>query len=217
MLFSGLLVKKGMFDGTILSSYEISNKEDLRKLVSDVHKGNSFKGFVFVQTCDIDLDNEVWLPIGIYESGKYFEGTYDGKYHTIRNINISGERGTSAGNVGMFGYLAGTVKNLTIESGLFEGNCVGAIASHGSKTAKIINCINKASVNGGRAGGICDNFQGSVINCFNYGTINGVENGPCISYNASYVKGIEPKELPETFSGKYIEKDFSIKNGRDDM
>ena len=57
--------------------------------------------------------------------------------------------------------------NLGIESGEISGACCGSFASHAaSSSACIINCYSKAKVNASRAGGIVDNFIGSVINCW---------------------------------------------------
>ena len=41
--------------------------------------------------CDVDLDNHMWIPIGLgarYDStNKYFQGTFDGNGHTVYNLN----------------------------------------------------------------------------------------------------------------------------------
>lgn len=205
VLLSVYLVKSSFLNGTIVRPIKISSVEDLRWLTNKVNNGESFDGYYIVQTDDIDLGEMEWMPIGYFGSGKYFSGIYDGKGHVIKNLKIHGDTSSEVGNVGLFGYLKGEVKNLGIESGEISGACVGAFASHGSDNAKIVNCYNKASVNGYRAGGICDHFGGKVIDCTNYGTINGKENGPVISYSAGYAKRIIPDELPETFYGKYEE------------
>ena len=188
----------------------IKNKKDLEKFRDEVNKGKSFKGRYFLQTKDIDLQNVEWMPIGIYGSKKYFEGTYDGGGHVIQNLNISKEDPDKKAYVGFFGVLNGTVKNLGIESGNITGDRAGSIACFsGSENAIIINCYNKANVTGKyRAGGIADNFgEGTIINCINEGTVTAPVRGEIVSYNAGNVIAVHSNTpgLPDTFDGNYIE------------
>ena len=55
---------------------------------------------------DIDLSNVTIKNNGL--SGKTYAGTFDGRMHTLSNMNAN------AGNVGLFGYVSGTVRNLKI-------------------------------------------------------------------------------------------------------
>ncbi len=188
----------------------IRNRKDLENFRDKVNKGKSFKGRYFLQTKDIDLQNVEWLPIGIFGSKKYFEGTYDGDGHVIKNLNISSKYPHKPANVGLFGVLNGTVKNLGIESGTIVGDCVGSIASHsGGGTPVIMNCYNKAHLAGKRVGGIVDNFLGgTIINCINEGKIEAsIQGGNIISYNAANIIAVhsEKTDFPKTFNGTYIE------------
>ncbi|MGN1479964.1 MAG: hypothetical protein ACI4XH_09365, partial [Acutalibacteraceae bacterium] len=59
-----------------------------------------------------DWDNGFgWAPIGENES-LAFSGTFDGNGHTIKGMQINGIKTNYAG---LFGYVKGTIKNLTIE------------------------------------------------------------------------------------------------------
>lgn len=156
--------------GTCLSPYKISSVEDLEKFRDLVNGGEGFLHVFFEQTNDLDLaEIENWVPIGCYGENQYFYGIYDGDGHTISNLMCVGNR-----NNGLFGVLGGEVRNLGIESGYIEGACVGSITSHGLISASIINCYNKATVNGvERAGGIADNMGGGTIqSCWNLGEIS---------------------------------------------
>lgn len=162
-------------DGSAAHPYEINDLETLCVFRDLVNRGYGFNEEWVRQTANIDLDSvESWEPIGIFDSGRYFCGVYDGAGYVIENLTITG-----TDNAGFFGMLGGTVMNLGIESGRIEGSCVGAITSHGdgSSDLAIINCYNKADVYGAvRAGGIADNLtNGKVVNCVNYGTVEGVE------------------------------------------
>jgi len=173
--------------GTPEIPYKINSEDDFCTFRDLVNEGISFENKYIEQMVDIDLSSVGnWEPIGVFDSGNYFKGTYDGKGHTISNLTIDAD-----GNVGLFGALGGTVLNLGIESGLIKGSCTGSIASHTAfQTApRIINCYNKAAVCGlARAGGIADNFTGGIIYaCWNEGTVEGpVSDGIC-SYTADSV------------------------------
>lgn len=172
--------------GTEDIPYLIQTAEDLRLLSYLVNNGEDFYGTFFKQTANLDLDEENFIPIGEFNSGHYFWGTYDGNGKTIRHLNISGEGKNSA----LFGQLGGTVMNLGIESGLIKGNCIGSIASHAAgKDARIINCYNKATLEAtGRAGGVADNFgSGIIINCWNEGNISAPVYGEICSYTAGMI------------------------------
>jgi len=156
--------------GTRNSPYVIGSTEDFVRFRDLVNSGESFSSRYFYQSKDLDLSGiDNWEPIGKYGSGKYFEGYYNGGGHAIHNLNCV----MVDEQVGLFGFLTGEVRNLGIESGFISGGCVGSIASHGSNTAKIINCYNKAVVHGTiRAGGIADNFAGEIFFCLNLGDVS---------------------------------------------
>ena len=206
-------------DGTEESPYLIENAADLISFRDSVNNGNNYLNKYILQTTDIDLSGEEWIPIGIYEDGgsNYFYGTYDGGGHAVTNLQIHDK-----GNNGFFGRLGGTVLNLGIESGSIEGECCGGIASHSiGNTAAIINCYNKADVIASlRAGGIADNFAGNIIGCWSSGIISAPVAGGIVSYTANdidYCLTSEKTIAPlDTMSGKidnsFASTDFSINN-----
>lgn len=162
--------------GTESSPYLISSESDFIKFRDMVNEGYSFKDKYVAQTCDIDIsDISNWTPIGVMNSGKLFEGTYDGNGKKIIGLNIKSE----GQHVGLFGQLAGTVKNVNLLDCYVEGACIGGIASHGFSYSQIINCYVEGELKGERGGGICDNMGGSVINCVSK-----------IKTNSDYVAGI---------------------------
>ena len=143
----------------------IESAEDLIAFAAAVNGGDDFKGRYVVQSADIDLEGVPFTPIGIFGSGNYFYGVYDGAGHTVSNLVINSSEGKK--NNGLFAQLGGTVMNLGIESGEISGACCGSFASHAaSSSACIVNCYSKAKVSSSRAGGIVDNFIGTVINCW---------------------------------------------------
>lgn len=169
--------------GQRLDPYLISSAEDLAEFRDLVNDGNTFSGQYLLQTCDIDLSeiDEIWDPIGDTDTENFFYGVYNGGGHVIENLNLSG------GDAGLFSTLGGSVMNLGIESGYIDGGCMGAIASRAvGSSARVINCYNKATVTGYRAGGIVDNFSGGVVvDCWNIGELSGEGGiGGLVGYNA---------------------------------
>ncbi len=154
-------------NGTILNPYKISSEEDLRNLSELVSAGNDFEGEYILQTDNIDLSDDVdYLPIGI--KGKSFNGNYNGAGYLINNVNINRSYAS------LFYNMYGTLRNITIGSGLIEGDIVAPFAIQSKdREAQIINCYNYASLKGAKkAAGIAYNMEnGSIIFCQNYGPI----------------------------------------------
>lgn len=150
--------------GTVDSPYLITSCDDLEYFRDLVNSGTSFNGQFLKQTKDIDLTEiENWNPIGHFESGKFFEGNYNGDGYKIKNLQI--KKGQS--NAGLFGQLIGTVENINLINCDIKGDFVGGITSQGASTTRIINCLVTGQLKGnGRAAGIADNLGGgSIINC----------------------------------------------------
>lgn len=167
-------------EGTSENPYIIAGYDDLRQFRDLVNQGITFGGKFFYQTADIDLHNEKWVPIGNVEKDSSFLGVYNGAGHNIKNLKIINDKGYA----GFFGKLGGVVANLGIESGSIQGMHAGSIASTSDgEKAIIINCYNKASIKGQRAGGIADSFAGGTIaNCWSVGELEGEITGGIVSY-----------------------------------
>lgn len=189
--------------GTKDDPYVIADYEDLSHFRDLVNIGYTFEGCWVVQTSDIAMETDDWIPIGIYGTENYFWGVYDGAGHTISNIRIQNHQAGDLDNSGLFGQLGGIVANLGIENGLIEGNCSGGIASHSAGktyTAGIVNCYSKVDIKAQRAGGIADNFDfGKIIACWNDSHISvidadkfSLETG--IFLNQTYSAGITTAE-----------------------
>ncbi len=195
--------------GSADDPYIINNADDLCIFRNAVNSGYDFYGEYVRQNADIDLSNEIWTPAGQYGNGNYFYGIYDGAGHIISNITTSSKEYIG----GFFGMLGGTVVNLGIESGLIQGGYCGAIAGlAASNSVMVVNCYNKANVVGtGRAGGIVDNFNGSVIGCWSDCYLEGNSVGGIASYSAENIylcmtsyNYIVPKE---TMQGKIVDSE----------
>lgn len=140
-------------EGTINNPYQIANAQQL-----DAVRYNLKSNFVLVN--DIDLSEyENWVPIGgmlDVEAGDGFQGTFDGKGHTIKNLKMDytlSSSDTDSGTTYQFGLFSNTqnspgIKNVNlkdvdikIQLGLMEHSHqdveVGTIVAYGSE---ITNC-----------------------------------------------------------------------------
>lgn len=104
------------------SEYLISNKTQMLAFIEEA-KTKSFMGITVKLTADIDMGNHETLPIGAigtdFEVEDYctFEGTFDGQFHTVKNMTIRIDAcDHSWGNLGFFGELAGNLKSLKLEN-----------------------------------------------------------------------------------------------------
>ena len=186
-----LKVTKSAFagEGTMAEPYEISGVEQLEYIAEQVEAKNYFRNTYFKLTNDItfptvEAGKSNWTPIGKQGDATqgpptqtYFYGTLDGDGHAIKGLVVND---SERGHVGFFGILAGTVKNLTLESPKIAGNrnpaYTGAIAGW-NYTGTIINChvTGDAEISSysGMIGGITGENSGTVSACSVVGTIKG--------------------------------------------
>jgi len=171
--------------GTKQEPYIINTKEDLKEFSKQVNEGRTFAGQYICQRSDIDLEDDTILPIGISEKSNYFYGIYDGNGHIIKNFHI--ESSEESYNNGLFGMLGGKVYNLGLINAKVYGDCCGGIASHSvGSGAAIINCFTDIEIDARtRAGGLADNFYGTVYNSFSVGKTKSDLSSDIISYNHS--------------------------------
>ena len=175
-------------DGKTGNPYIITKAEELAWFRDQVNSGNNFicaKISDDVEVIDMstvchaedksqNLGELSWKPIGKYDYGYQYRGTFDGNGKTITNLYIN----ASQNNVGLFGCTyKGTIKNLTFEyanvtnTGVFTGFLVGYPDASNLRNIKISNTC---QIKGGKeTGGIAGEFNGNAYNCVNYATVQG--------------------------------------------
>ena len=175
-------------DGEVDNPYIITKAEELEWFRDQVNRGNNFicaKIADNVEVIDMstvchaedksqNLIEKSWEPIGKYDYGYQYGGTFDGNGKTITNLYIN----ASQNNVGLFGCTSeGTIKNLTFEyanvtnTGVFTGILVGYPDASNLRNIKISNTC---QIKGGKeTGGIAGDFDGNAYNCVNYATVQG--------------------------------------------
>ena len=151
----------------------ISTAEGLFYFAMKANAGTNFAGKTVKLANDIDLNNEKWTPIGIYDKANtLFKGTFDGQNHAVTGLKVEESR---KNGVGFFGKVyTGTIKNLTVEGSVSASNCnyVGGIVGHGYAT--ITNCTFKGTVgnnNSMQVGGIAGSGGFTVTNCSVYADV----------------------------------------------
>lgn len=177
--FLGFLCKNTTFaandyfygTGTVEDPYRISDYDDLKKLSSLVNSGITFEDVYFRQTENIEIEDEEWTPIGYDEN--VFSGIYDGNGHYVTELNI--DTSDDKNYYGLFGRLSGVVANLGIESGEISAAYAGAIVGETvGEDALIINCYNKADLEGQKVAGIAGNVPHTdIVCCWNFGSVKG--------------------------------------------
>ena len=105
-------------------------------------------GKTIVLAADIDLNNQVWTPIGNGDSSFAFFGTFDGNGYTISGLNVPDTNAP-----GLFGCIFGTVQNLIVKGSV----TVDENADDGDY---------------GEGGGVVCENRGTVQNCGFYGSVN---------------------------------------------
>ena len=138
--------------GTSASPYLIETGAQL--VLMKQHSDKYFK-----LTQNINLDNRAWPAFD-------FSGSLDGDGFTISNLKVT----RSDDNVGLFGLLSGTVKDLTISGVDIDTNAdnVGALAGYCDYSGKVMDCTvilnSSSSIEGG-------NSVGGVVGVVDNGTV----------------------------------------------
>ena len=169
--------------GTVDAPYQIATAGQLAKLAADINSGEKDKNHskeYFILTEDIDLSAHRWVPIGICKnnSGKSFQGYFDGKENSITGLYV--DETTEQNSAGLFGYVTGyEIKNLIVEGGYVTtadsgnqydaaGILIGNAPRGYGMTISIKNCTVSGTVetNTAISGGLVGkNSYGSYENC----------------------------------------------------
>ena len=144
--------------------YEIKTPAHLAWVAQNVNEGTkTFEGEKVTLMDNIHLGNQDWTPIGT-DDKKTFMGTFDGNGKYIYDFDVC-SMDTPAG---LFGSLAGTIKNLNIEQANIVGNeNVGVVAGKVFPSGLVNDVTVKSSTVEAHhwAGGIAGFVYGSVTDC----------------------------------------------------
>lgn len=172
-------------------TYQISNPEELA-WIAQQSTLTTFEGYIIELQQSIDLSEASnWTPIG--SAAVPFQGRFEGRSHSIANLNIS--YCTATQDIGLFGYIGqnGVVNELAIKSGkifLDKKQYVGCLA--GQNYGEITCCFNLGQIMTDESDyvGSIAGYNGGIINhCYNAGIISAGRNyvGGLTGYNAGHV------------------------------
>ncbi len=174
--------------------YQLTSAIDVEWFSQQVAKGGDanlqIKGKLMNDIDFLGIEN-LHSPIGP-DTGKKFNGTFDGQGFRIKNMII--ERPTTDYQ-GFFGYLRGNIQETYVKNLIIDSSCsitgkyaVGGIAASGQNNETFIyiqNCVNEANITatGGDAGGILGSSTSNhpkwiIQNCVNTGTITATTEKP---------------------------------------
>ncbi len=160
--------------GTENDPYLIETADQLRSLAEQIDEDVDFFGLYFKQTCDLDLSDDDWFPIGwgIFAdvdgdgfgqdlAALYpFRGHYDGANHVITGLHVGTEAAPVSGSfMGLFGVIQGDYTTNEIPE---NGTCA-SIMNVRLENVSIITENRWRSY----AGGLVGNAQGGFVidNC----------------------------------------------------
>lgn len=210
------------------NAFEISDSIGLTYLSNFVNRGFDCKDFYFKLTQDVAFSpiktwndaSSFWYnfePIGNYQEGRCFAGTFNGQNHTISGIRIyENDAFDTDDNIGLFGYLndvdgkGGTIKNVILsDTRITARDNVGGIVGYmnGSKTC-VENChirntvaIHSAVDGADYHGGIVGNlFGGTVTNCTSAVTFTLAGSGSYYGGIVGYQQTAYPSSLTNCFA-----------------
>ena len=161
------------------TEFVLNNYTDLKAFANELNlNGKNFSGKTVKLGADIDLGNTEWTPIG--QTGgngvnTYFQGTFDGDNHTIKNLAISASAWDEGANyaAGLFGFIdngSATIKNLTIDGARVEGHhWTGAVVGYLSGTVENCHVKNATLISTHANDDACGDKVGAVVGYINTG------------------------------------------------
>lgn len=220
--------------GTVDDPYVLSGVRDYRGFVNVVNgtvdlnndgenESDSFAGKYVKLATDISLntggESNVIDPIGGAQTGKTFDGTFDGAGHVIDNYMVTVAEGQPATNLGLFGacgedslienVVVGQNARLSItklKTDVTQIKNVGLLV--GYSAGSIEGCENRGSVYVQtdfdqtkelvigilNVGGLAGQCLGNVSGCSNAGTIEAYANGAVRTLSEEEIKADERQE-----------------------
>ena len=168
-------------DGSNSDPYQISNAEKLTALQKQVNEnGFSYTGKWFRLTNNIDLNDELWMPIGV-DALHSFGGSLDGGGKAISGLKVE----TNGACAGLFGSVRGaygvpvTMRDLTLKNGSVKftssgTSCSGGLVAivEGETALELRNVVaENLTVSGGGdgSGGLLGRGRVAMTNCHNRG------------------------------------------------
>jgi len=173
--------------GTADDPFLLSSAADLRTLSARVNGGDNCKGLSFLLTCDADLGDTPFSPIGACyapnpAAALPFAGFFDGGGHTVTGLRVAVTGGgdfTTTLCAGLFGYVSGAVTRLSVSGASVSVRGSGNVAAGGLVgylTGTVTQCSSDAVVSAtstageAAAGGLAGQCRGEIAGCLAFGS-----------------------------------------------
>ena len=184
------------------TEFVLKNYTDLKAFANELNvNGKSFSGKTVKLGADIDLGNTEWTPIGQTRGNgttTWFQGTFDGDNHTIKNLAISASAWDEGANyaAGLFGFIdagGATIKNLTIDGAKVEGHhWTGAVVGYLTGTVENCHVKNATLISTHANDDACGDKVGAVVGYINTG--GSVVSG-CTAYKCTIKAGRDAGQI----------------------
>lgn len=200
--------KKPLGKGSIEDPYQVADLDNLLWFSTN----DSTWASHFVQTATIDAeDTHTWnqregfSPIGKYEDGPNFTGSYNGNNNKIYSLFID----RKSDYQGLFGYInRANIDDLSVEGSITGNNWIALVVGC-AVNSTIKNCYSSGKVTGLEkvAGLIGSSDNSHMSNCHNSGNIIG----------DSFIGGLVGKNAWSSIKHSYNSGDIDIKTQGDDI
>jgi len=152
----------------------INTVGDLRAFATSVNAGSDYAGKVIRLTKSVSLKGYDWAPIGNYDNGKAFRGTFDGQDNTISDLYVDNDN-----CAGLFGWSEGKIMNVIVDGAQIKTHHYAGVIcgySNNSVATTIENCqvknatiectqhiVNGKLDDGDKVGGIIGHADGNDL------------------------------------------------------
>ncbi|MBR7123428.1 MAG: hypothetical protein IKC93_00985 [Candidatus Methanomethylophilaceae archaeon] len=152
----------------------INTVGDLRAFATSVNAGSDYAGKEIRLTKSVSLKGYDWAPIGNYDNGKAFRGTFDGQGNTISDLYVDNDN-----CAGLFGWSEGNIKNVIVDGAQIKTHHYAGVIcgySNNSVATTIENCqvknatiectqhiVNGKLDDGDKVGGIIGHADGNDL------------------------------------------------------
>ena len=183
------------FDGNIYSYYDLCLFRNL------VNSGTNFQGQTINLLCDIDMNGDEWIPIGV--NGYPFRGSFNGNNHVIKNmvlrLNLSLGTTDTSRYIGLFGIVGSTdqTSDILIKDIIIDKTCQMKYNTHKGTIfcSYVVSYLNK----------------GTIDNCKVYADVN-LNNNDTIIYYGSFAGCIQRHSC--IVSNCYVNNNFTVNNNK---
>ena len=183
------------FDGNICSYYDLCLFRNL------VNSGTNFQGQTINLLCDIDMNGDEWIPIGV--NGFPFRGSFNGNNHVIKNmvlrLNLSLGTTNIERYIGLFGVVGSTNQStdILIRDIIIDKTCQMKYDSYSGTiySSYVVGYFNK----------------GTIDNCKVYADVN-LNNNITSIYYASFAGFIRDGNC--IISNCYVNNNVVINNSK---